>query len=266
MELEAWNVPTNLVRDPLIGFMAVRGIRSFLQAFKPWQDSQLGTPPNQAFFWAQSGMPRFHFMAAPSAEASNQVVKLSDLILKNINPITATNRMKLGTFEPREEGPGLKWKGFPMFQPVVYYTNFETNPFIIAGFSAGSLTNAPTPAELLQQLDAGTNLVWYDWEFTGRCAEGLATMSQLVRNALNRGRLTYTTSLHWLAAAVPKLGNSVTGIKLLSQTHLNLSRVSTIGLTGVEMNLLIDWLESPDFPSGLHSLRTPEPPPPPQPK
>jgi hypothetical protein len=263
LELEAWNVPTNLVRDPLIGFIAVRGIRPLLSAFKPWTDSQLGTPPNQAFFWAQSGMPRYHFMAAPSTDASNQVVKLSALILTNINPIAATNRMKLGTFEPLEDAPGVKWKGFPMFQPAIYYTNFGANPFMVAGFSGGNLTNAPTPAELLQQLDAGTNLVWYDWEFTGRCAEGLVTMSQLVRNVLNRSRLTYTTSLHWLAAVTPKLGNSVTGIKLLSPTHLNISRVSTIGLTGMEMNLLIDWLESPDFPCGLHSLRAPEPPPPP---
>ena len=118
---------------------------------------------------------------------------------------------------------------------------------MVAGFSASSLTNSPTPTELVQQLDAGTNLVWYDWEFTGRCAEGLATMSQLARNVLSKARLTYTTGLSWLAAASPKLGNSVTGIKLVSPTHLNFSRASTIGLTGVEMNLLIDWLESPDF-------------------
>jgi hypothetical protein len=204
-------------------------------------------------------------MAAPSPEASNQVVKLSDIILTNINPIAATNRMKLGTFEPLEDGPGVKWTGFALIQPTVYYTSFSGTSFIVAGLSARNPTNSPTPAELLQQLDAGTNLVFYDWEFTGRCAEGLATMSQLARNVLSRGRLTYTTGLHWLIAASPKLGNSVTGIKLVSPTHLNLSRVSTIGLSGVEMNLLIDWLESPDFPSGLHSFRAPEPPPPPQP-
>jgi hypothetical protein len=265
LELEAWNVPTNLVRDPLIGFMAVRGVRPLLSAFKPWSDLQLGTPPNQAFFWAQSGLPRFHFVAAPSAEASNQVVKLSDFVLAKINPIVSTNRMKLGSFEPLDDLPGVKWKGFALIQPTLHYDNFGENPFMVAGFSASSLTNSPTPTELVQQLDAGTNLVWYDWEFTGRCAEGLATMSQLARNVISKARLTYTTGLSWLAAASQKLGNSVTGIKLVSPTHLNFSRASTIGLTGVEMNLLIDWLESPDFPAGLHSLRAPEPPPPPQP-
>ena len=39
LELEAWNIPTNLIHDPLIGFTAVRGIRPWLKSFKPWQAS-----------------------------------------------------------------------------------------------------------------------------------------------------------------------------------------------------------------------------------
>ena len=31
LELEAWNIPTNLIHDPLIGFTAVRGIRPWLR-------------------------------------------------------------------------------------------------------------------------------------------------------------------------------------------------------------------------------------------
>src|SRR5262249_12567173 len=81
IEMEPWNIPTNLIHDPLIGFMAIRGVRPLLEKFKPWNDLQLGTPPNQAFFWAQGGLPSMHFLAAPSVEASNQVRKLAELAL-----------------------------------------------------------------------------------------------------------------------------------------------------------------------------------------
>ena len=91
LEMEAWNIPTNLIHDPIIGFAAVRGIRPWLKSFKPWNELQLGTPPNQAYFWAQGGPPFLHFLAAPSADASNQVNHLIELVLRDLNPILATN-------------------------------------------------------------------------------------------------------------------------------------------------------------------------------
>ena len=56
LEMEAWNIPTNLIHDPLIGFAAVRGIRPWLKSFKLWQepnqeacrrDAHATTPPTQ---------------------------------------------------------------------------------------------------------------------------------------------------------------------------------------------------------------------------
>ncbi len=39
-ELEAWNIPTNLVHDPLISFTAIRGVRPWLASLKMWHDLQ----------------------------------------------------------------------------------------------------------------------------------------------------------------------------------------------------------------------------------
>src|SRR5205085_5061414 len=46
LTLDPWNVPTNLIHDPLSGFMAIRGSRLMLRTSKPWDELRLGEPPN----------------------------------------------------------------------------------------------------------------------------------------------------------------------------------------------------------------------------
>ncbi len=262
LQLEPWNVPTNLVRDPLIGFMAIRGMRPWLASTRLWSDLGLGTAPNQAYFWAQHGLQRFHYLAMPSAEASNQVSKLGDLILSQVNPMISTAAMKLGTFHLRTNEPGVAWRGYPLLSPGLSFTNFGDNPFILASFSPTSQTNAPAPAALFQQLYGTPDLVWYDWERTGECADTLGQLAQMARHLFSKARLTHTAGIEWLIAASPKLGPAVTGIRAPGPNRLLVSRTSTVGLTGVELQVFIDWLESPEFPRGLHTLlAVPQPPP-----
>ena len=54
-ELEPWNIPTNLIHEPLVSFTAIQGIRPWLSSSKLWQGLQLGAPPNQLYLWAQNG-------------------------------------------------------------------------------------------------------------------------------------------------------------------------------------------------------------------
>ena len=267
IQLEPWNIPTNLIHEPLIGFMAIRGIRPWVEAFKPWNDLQLGTAPNQAFFWAQSGRPsgfwgpsgppHLHFMALPSADASNQVHTLGEFVLHDINPIIATT--KLGSFQRMTNSQRLVWRGIPWFSPTLDYVDSAGNPFIIGGFFPNSLTNRPVPAGLLQQVYGPTNLVWYDWEITQACVDGLTQLAQMSRNVLGRARLTQTASLLWLHAISPKLANTVTAGNIRDATRLSVTRNSSMGFTGAELQILADWLESPAFPRGLHTLVAPPP-------
>ncbi len=262
LEMEAWNIPTNLIHDPLIGFAAVRGIRPWLKSCKPWNDLQLGAPPNQAFFWAQGGAPFMHFMAAPSVEASNQVNKLSELVLRDLNPILATNGWPMSGFARQTNSPGLVWRGVPYFSPDLEYADCGGARFLFAGLAPDRLTNRPAPAGLFQYLQNNPKLVAYDWESTRPCMEGWTQMGQLARHMLCRARMTYTAGLAWLTALSPKLGNSITSVELSGPARLSLVRTSTVGFTGAELQLLADWLESPNFPRGLHTLDAPAPPPP----
>jgi hypothetical protein len=74
--------------------------------------------------------------------------------------------------------------------------------------------------------------------------------------------MTYTAGLAWVTALSPHLGSSTTEVHLTSPTQLSLVRSSTAAFTGFELQLLADWLESPKFPRGLHTLDAPAPPPP----
>ena len=261
LEMEAWNIPTNLIHDPLIGFAAVRGIRPWLKPFKPWQDLQLGTPPNQAYFWAQYGMPNKHFMAAPSAETSNQLNKLSEFVLRELNPILATNAIRMGTFVRPTNSLGVAWQGLPLFTPRLDYADSGSNRFLVAGLARGWTTNWPAPDGLFQRLETSPNLVAYDWEYTKPCLEGWIRMGQLAQHAFSLPRLNDTAGLAWLVALPPRLTNSITVVELSSPSRLSLARTSSAGFTGAELEILADWLESFEFPRGLHTFTAPPPPP-----
>jgi hypothetical protein len=257
LELDPWIFPTNLIHDPLIGFTAIRGLRPCLKDFKPWNELQLGTPPNQAFFWAQSGAPWLHFVALPSTEASNQVQKLAAFALNRLNPIFETNPLKLGEFEQAPASRHLGWHGMPLISPTLDCVMAGIQPFILAGFYPKILTNAPVPPALLPQFYSSSDLVYYDWEITGPCLRGLTPIAQLVRRLFNRPGLPAEPSIAWLGAIPVKLANSATAAHKVSPTRLSFARTSTIGLTAVELVVLTDWLQSPTFPSGLYTLRLP---------
>ena len=181
--------------------------------------------------------------------------KLSAFALNDLNRTFAAGQSRLGTFIAKTNPAGLGWHGFPLLSPKLGFVDTGGNPFITAGLFSTQLTSRPLPPNLLAQVTGSPDLVGYDWENTRACAEGLTTVAQLARHLFGRARLTHTTALNWLMSAAPKLGNSVTWVSLISPTHLSVTRSSTMGLTGAELQVLVDWLESPDFPAGLHTFR-----------
>ena len=85
-------------------------------------------------------------------------------------------------------------------------------------------------------------------------------MGQFARLVLHRAQLpTGEPGVLWLKAIAPKLGDNVTDITQTGPNQLSFTRKSTIGFTGIELNLLADWLESPQFPRGLYTFLAPPP-------
>ncbi|HZI31781.1 MAG TPA: hypothetical protein VFF11_05535, partial [Candidatus Binatia bacterium] len=61
----------------------------------------------------------------------------------------------------------------------------------------------------------------------------------------------------WLKAIERMLGTNSTEIVRISSNKLSVNRISTFGFSALELHLLADWLESPQFPHGLHTFLAP---------
>ena len=254
-ELEAWNIPTNLIHDPLVGFTAVRGVSSWLSSLKIWNDLQLGVPPKQAYLWALSGTPLQTYFAAAMSDAAKPFNQITSRLTNEGNAWLAKNGM--GTFHQSSNGV-TGWIGAPFASPHLETLTAGGVEYLHGGFIPLGTSTNPLPGELIQAVQNSTNLVVYDWEITASRMNGLIYVGQTMRLMLGRPQLPLgSVSLAWLQAAGPKLGNCVTAFSRTRTNQLALVRRSSIGFAAFELHLLADWLESPQFPRGLHTLDAP---------
>jgi hypothetical protein len=243
LQLGAWNVPTNTIRDPLIGFTAIQGIGHWLQKQPTFQTIGLSNAPNQAFFWAQP-ISAFSVSAAVPSEAPRTAI---GSIVKNYLPTLKSTLAPLGvgTFEVFTNQNLLTWRGLPIAIPFVRPAPPADSKFLFGGlFPLADLgTNAP-PAELMAQVTTRTNLVYYDWEITSERLSQWRQISQLI--AIVQNKFSGDTNLlseRWLRGIEPKLGNCITEISLTQPRELSLIRRSAIGFNSLELAVLARWLD-----------------------
>ena len=254
LTLPSWEIPTNLIHEPLAAFTAVRGLAKWLAGLSAWQQLQFTPPPDQAFLWAQWGMPFQTYFAFPLSAASNQLSQLANRLVQNANPWLAVNAM--GSFQWQTDLTALVWKDTLIVSPILQPVVLNQRDYLIGGlFTLLPGKAIPLSAEILRPILDHTNLVYYQTELTGRLVEDDLAMSQLFRLIFHQAQLppqaVATQCLHTIA---PLLGGCTTVITQASPQQLVLTRKSTIGITALELQLLADWLESPQFPHGLHTF------------
>ena len=256
MDLDAWNIPTNLMDQPLTSFVAVRGIQPWLAGLKTWNDLQTGPPPNQFYSWSVQGNLPLTYFTAPLNDAGNTVSRLTDLVLQKSASWFASN--DLARFERSHSFNGVEWKGVPYLCPFLKSVTNNSEPSLFGGFVSVAPTQPP-PADLFRDLLVETNLIVHDWEQTGTRIEDWIYAGQFARLVvLQKSQLPpQSVSLLWLRAIQPKVGTTVTQVFKKGPSQLWFHRKSTIGFTGIELQLLADWLESPGFPIGLHTTLAP---------
>ncbi len=258
LDLKPWNIPADLIDEHLSSFTLIRGFQPWVASLKAWNNLQIGPPPNQAYFFGVWGIPAQSYFAAPLPGASNEVDRFADWVLQNQHRWFPTNN--LAKFERSASSNGLEWKGLPYMSPFLRSIAVSNQNFIYGG----GFPNPPIQPLSLNTVQAAlnrTNLVYHDWEMTGARTEQWIYMGQFARLVSHKAQLPpQSASLLWLEAIPPKLGASVTDITQTGPNQLSFTRKSTIGLTGIELNLLADWLESPQFPYGLHTFLAPPPP------
>jgi hypothetical protein len=98
-------------------------------------------------------------------------------------------------------------------------------------------------------------LLYYQAEQTGIKAYSDLFVAQILRVTFRKPQLPSSAmSILLLKKFQQILGASETIVTEDNSRQLAFVRYSTIGFTGIELNILADWLESPDFPIGMHSL------------
>jgi hypothetical protein len=250
-ELEKWNIPTNLIREPLHSFTAAQGLQRWIASVPFWKSLNASSAPNQIFGWAQSPSPFLGYAASPMADPKNIVAKLGPKLMDSMNPTLAANRS--GKWEHSTNFEGFIWRA-PVITPFVESLMLPEGKFLCAGLAPLGLTNGPPPVGTIRSLLENSNAVYFDREVTGPRIEAWMFLGQLSRIIFRRGQITSDASaIAWLKSAGLLLGSSSTLITKSSPTALSINRASTIGFTGLELHLIADWLESPQFPRGLHS-------------
>ena len=251
VQLAAWNLPTNTIHDPLIAFTSLRGFDSWGHLLPVPTASPALKIPDQMFSWAIAGYPLQTYFAAPQSAPTNFIRSVSDAITRALSPGVSNFHGRFVTGTNYEK---IELLSIPFMEPRLQSFQDSSGEFVVGGLIPMMRTNRPIPFELVAQLLARPELIYYDWEITGPRVEAWVYIGQTMRLILGRAQLpTDSAGLKWLQALLPRVGNSATALTVTSPTQFSFVRTSSMGLTGLELHLLADWLESPHFPAGFHS-------------
>jgi hypothetical protein len=255
--LDAWQVPTNVIHQPLISFTAARGFSSWLEEQSWAWPLKLSPAPSQLFCWAIGVGPLATYLAFPVPNATNALAQVDQNLIANTNwqkhlfvslqKTVATNR--------------LSWQGFPFINPEIRALHEPYGDFLLADVFPIPPLGKMAPVELYQTFNHN-NMVYYHWEIT---SSRLKTFPELAQFALllSKHRQFDLNSVagRWLNRIGPTLGNNVTEVIQTGPTELTFTRSAPGGLTAVELIALANWLEAPNFP-GCDLSMPPRPRPP----
>jgi hypothetical protein len=119
-------------------------------------------------------------------------------------------------------------------------------------------TNVRLPRELHDHIYQATNLLYFDWEFASETLPQwryLDDISRMIFDESHASRLRGSTNTFmWLITNVTNLSHSVTDLRQTASNQLVFTRHSTLGVSAVELDILLNWIEMPDFPDGMSSL------------
>ena len=249
LTFDPWQIPTNIVHDPVISFTAARGVASWLKA-QPWfQQFEIKPAPNQAYVWAQQAVPTQTFVTVPAPDARAQMERLGQALMKQWNSnLVARRRGEILLGTNRTE---VLWARVPvpLMGPFLRPAPATNGDYLLAGMFPPVPSPNPLPKELLAQVSGRTNLIYYDWEVTEPRLMQWHQMFQLATMLFNRmPNLAMGAGQKWTLAVAPKLGNTVTEVTVTSPQDWLVVRKSHLGFTGIELALLAHWLEGAPFP------------------
>ncbi len=256
--MEPWQVPLNLVTEPLISFSVARGIQPLASRFDFFRKLGLDPVPNQLCLWAQSTAPVQLCLAAPLDNAPERVRLISERFRDAAGPEWEKQGLCDTRFNPTNAL--LHWEGLPMMAPFLQPVRDTRTEYIVGGLYQTAPSTNTFPQELLAQFRDRENLLLYDWEVTQPRLAQWRLMAQLFAIVLREGQLSGSSAgLPWLTAIEGMLGNTATEVTRVSAREWKVVRNSDVGFSAVELIGLVRWLESADFPRPGLAIPQPAP-------
>ncbi len=254
-DLVPWQIPTNSIRDPLIGFTAVRGLQPWLLKLPLVHSLGLTHLPHQMILWHQALSP----FSVTAAFPMENVTQFMDQLSTRLTPLLATllPTNSPGHIQYNTNTHRLNWSGLPIVIPFIAPGD-EPNILQAGLFPLELPSGKHAPVELFEQVTTQTNLLLYDWEITQDRLGQWRPISQIYAMVSNQGlHEDHSMSENWLDAIAPKLGNSGTKLTQTGPRELTLTRGAPLGLNALELVALARWVEP--FPAFLKHKSKPEP-------
>ena len=254
-KITPWEIPTNTIREPLIGFTAIQGVRDRLARLDAFKNHPA---PNQIFLWND----RISFFAVyAAAKVDNPRAFIKDVAL-GLN-IPELNKKIFGNFEFDTNHYGLYLTGLPIAVPFLRPAHSNDANFVYLGtMPTATWTSNAMPAELAHEVASRTNLVYYDWELGHARLTQIRPMSQIAAMAARKPVRTFSDPANkWLVAAENKFGNTITEISKTGPRELSLVRSSDSGLSAIELFTFVQWVAGPPSETPPHTGAKPAPAP-----
>jgi hypothetical protein len=250
--LPDWQLPTDLIRQPLTSFTAIRGFAPWLEN-QPWANwFPLSPEPDQAFIWSLGSSPFQSYVAVPVTNSVTALARLGEKLSTDTNwQNHLTMRFALGRTNNH-----VFLRNVPFMTPEVWALNEPSGDFLLADLFA----NPPfgkAPQGLFEEVNR-QDLVFYHWEITPNRLKELPEPTQLGLLLTKHRQLDASSAAgQWLNRIGPTLGSSATEVRLVNPSELAFRRSARAGLTAIELMALTEWLEAPNFPGCDLSLPPP---------
>ena len=262
-KLDPWRIPTNLIHDPLISFSATRGINPWLEQFKTWQEIKVNPMPGQFYLWSLANAPFETSFAAPVQNSRKFMEQFGPRCLSLIN--SNIQGRSIGEVKWTTNHDAIVWSGLiPVVAPFVRAvpgTN-GAGDFLAGGLFAGAgPRRTPPPTELLNQVLAHKDTVYYGWEITQERVSQWNSISSVywVMHGDQLGSEN-AAGFKWIETVKTNLSNCGTTISLTAPNELTLVRNSSIGFNGLELTMLRRWFDAANFPLDARYERPKRPP------
>lgn len=234
-KLSKWIIPTNTIREPLIGFTAIQGVAPLLGRARMFEKHPA---PNQLFVWSEGAS---FFSTYAAAQVDDSRAFMNDFV-HGLDPSMLGQRY-IGKFEFDTNNFGLYLTGLPIAVPFVRLGHTNDANFIHVGFMPmDRFVSNGIPAELTREISTRTNILYYDWELTGARLTHLRPLSQIVAMATRKNVPMFNTPAQkWLVAVENKIGNTISEVAVTGPREVTFVRRSDLGFSALELFALVQW-------------------------